>query len=718
MKKIMLSCIIALILLPLAGQPIDLTASNWYFRAGFSDEWIKTVPSYTDGNWSVIRKPAGKRTMIVRDLAISQLNPSSKWNAMPQDTISVCAVIPFTVTKDFLELADPTLLLAQIGQSWSIYLNGALIYSEMGKDNLGRYIERSKRSALIPLDARLLKAGLNLLAIQLLGDPGSERMGLILKGPYLIDSYGILVKKNQEYVDIALIGIYAIFALYNLVLFLLRTKEKSYLMFALATLMLSAYLASRTLFVTQLVNSTGISNRVEIASLFCILPLFFAFFDLLLRNRISRLTMVLSIVYLILLVPAMILRTEPFLLLWQYSAPFSGVYFIVFVLGRAIVADGRKIFGDMQGRNLRGLFLAWWRFNRESDTGKIMLGTTIFVAAAIFDIIRVLNGQDLLLVKYSFLLFILGVAAMQAGKVLNIYSSLESLNAGLEHTVIERTSALSATTSERKRLNSKILESNRDLQSSIEESRRDMSMAVSVQKGFFPAIAPTVRAWDIALIFEPAAGVSGDLYDFYTKGDEFNGVLVGDVSGTGIASGLITLLARSIFFRKLKDADLVGLAEKVFAINKELVRELSSVGNNFRCALLWVDGNRVEYVNAGHPDVLLRHAGKSEALLLLPKDERGFRLEPLGRNQLEETVVPLRFTVGSGDGILVYTDALVNSTNAKGEPYGIERLRHSFRRADMESAQTILSSIMIDFRGFAGRNAKQDDLTLVVLKKS
>ncbi len=717
MKKITLVCILTLALLPLVGQSIDLTSSNWYFRKGFSSVWLRTVPSYTDENWSVIRSPSKKRTLLVRDLDIPQVRSSSRWNPLPGEPVTVCAIIPFSVSKGFLDLTDPALLLAYIGQSWSVYLNGFPVYSGQIKDGNGHYVEHTTRNALIPLDSSLLKEGLNLLAIQLTGDPGSERMGLLLKSPYVIDSYRVLVKRNREYVDLVLISVYAIFALYNIVLFLLRPKERSYLLFGLATLTLSAYLFSKTMLAMQLINNTGISNRMEIASLFCVVPLFFAFFDLLLKNRISRLTIILSIAYLGLLVPAMLLRTEPFLLLWQYTTPVFIVYFLVFILGKVIVADAKEIFRGVRHEGLRGMALAWHRFSIENDTGKIMLGTILFVSAAIFDTARALNGQDLILVKYSFVFFILGVAAMQSGRMLKIYASLEGLNASLEHTVIERTSALSGAVAEQRRLNSKMLESNRELQASIEESQRDLSMAISVQKGFFPAIAPTVRGWDIAMVFETATGVSGDLYDFYTKGDEFNGVLVGDVSGTGIASGLITVLARSIFFRKLKDPEITGLADKVFAINKELVRELSSVGNSFRCSLLWVDGNRVEYVNASHPDVLLRHAGKSEALPLLPKDVPGFKLPPFGRNQLDDAVVPLRFTVSEGDGILAYTDALVDSRNAKGEAYGIERLRHSFRRADMETAQTILSSIMIDYRGFIGRMTKQDDLTVVALKK-
>jgi len=561
MKKLMLSGILALVLLPLAGQTIDLSASSWYFRSGFSRVWIDAVPAITDSAWKVIQAPGGKTTMAIRDLGISGVPAVFRWNPLPAPAVSVCVLIPFTVSESFLEVTDPALLLAQVGQSWSIYLNGSHMYSEMNRDSSDSYIDKSERKALIPLDAAMLKKGLNILAIHVMGDPGNERMGFNLKSPYVIDSYQVLAKNKQEYVDIVLISIYAIFALYNIVLFLLRPKEKSYLFFGLATLMLSTYLGSRTFFLTALVNDTMASNSLEVVALFCILPLFLAFFDLVLKRKIALVTMLFSGFYLLLIVPALILRSEPFMALWLLSAPVFILYFLVFVLGRTIVAETGVMLQAIRDTGFRGLIRAFRRFNAENDAGKIMVGTLIFIAAAIFDMIRVLNGQDLFLVKYSFVFFIMGVATMQAGKVLTIYASLEDLNAGLEHTVIERTSALAGATAERKRLNAKILESNRELQSAIEESGRDMSMAVSVQKGFFPAVAPKVAGWDIALIFEPAAGVSGDLYDFYTNGDELNGVLVGDVSGMGIASGLITLLARSIFFRKLKDAEIIGLPD-------------------------------------------------------------------------------------------------------------------------------------------------------------
>ena len=64
-----------------------------------------------------------------------------------------------------------------------------------------------------------------------------------------------------------------------------------------------------------------------------------------------------------------------------------------------------------------------------------------------------------------------------------------------------------------------------------------------------PKTAPKNDAWDIAFEFIPMSGVSGDLYDFYVSEGEITGLTLCDVSGHGIASGLVTMIARSVFFR-------------------------------------------------------------------------------------------------------------------------------------------------------------------------
>jgi sigma-B regulation protein RsbU (phosphoserine phosphatase) len=71
------------------------------------------------------------------------------------------------------------------------------------------------------------------------------------------------------------------------------------------------------------------------------------------------------------------------------------------------------------------------------------------------------------------------------------------------------------------------------------------------------------------------SGVSGDLYDFYQKEGRLTGLSLFDVSGHGIASGLITLLARSVILRVFMEAGTARLGEVRQKINSQLIEELA-----------------------------------------------------------------------------------------------------------------------------------------------
>ena len=94
------------------------------------------------------------------------------------------------------------------------------------------------------------------------------------------------------------------------------------------------------------------------------------------------------------------------------------------------------------------------------------------------------------------------------------------------------------------------------------------------------------------------AGVSGDLYDFYLEDNVLTGVSILDVSGHGIASGLITMLARTIFYRNFaagKEEDLSEILEKS---NRHLIKEIGNVDYYLTGILLRFKQDSVEYVNA------------------------------------------------------------------------------------------------------------------------
>jgi len=266
-------------------------------------------------------------------------------------------------------------------------------------------------------------------------------------------------------------------------------------------------------------------------------------------------------------------------------------------------------------------------------------------------------------------------------------------------------------------LNTKLVAANRRLESAMEAEARDMRIAVQVQQGFFPQRPPRLEDWDLAFATQPAAGVSGDLYDFYAEDGGLRGLIVGDVSGHGIASGLISVLSRSVFERRFHESGSPRLSVFLERANEELQEELAAVDNYLTCLVVRPAGERLEYVNAAHTEPIFRRAGSRTASVLAPKGADDYKGPPLGLEDIASTARQLSFRMGPGDILLVYTDGLVEGKNARGELYGMERLLASVGRAPERkiSARVVLEGIMADFDAWTDPSKVADDLTAIVL---
>ena len=220
----------------------------------------------------------------------------------------------------------------------------------------------------------------------------------------------------------------------------------------------------------------------------------------------------------------------------------------------------------------------------------------------------------------------------------------------------------------------------------------------------------------MALISQPVGGVSGDFHDFYISDGKLQGLVVGDVSGHGISSGLITVLSRSIFWRAFRDLSVSSLARIMEDINAELSTELSSVENYLTAVLLRFDGASVEYANGGHTDIAFRRAGKARASSLVPAGA-DFKGPPMGREGISAPFRSVKFAVAPGDSLLLYTDCLIDARDEDGNPFGVEGLLSAYGRAPADSAADMLEYIMEDWKFHLGEAEVTDDLTVVLLKK-
>lgn len=298
-----------------------------------------------------------------------------------------------------------------------------------------------------------------------------------------------------------------------------------------------------------------------------------------------------------------------------------------------------------------------------------------------------------------------------------LFQDLTGLKNTLEVKVADRTAELQAAMEELEAVNEALTLTNRDLENAHRIAALDMNMAVNVQRSMFPKRPPAVKGWDIAFEFLPMSGVSGDLYDFYTESGVLKGIALFDVSGHGIASGLITMIARSVVHRNFLSGADRRLGSILEAINGELIRELDKVDNYLTGILLRIDGDNVEYVNAAHPDLYIRRA-LSGSVRAVTSGDGAFKGSLLGINAIEQHAKALKFRMDEGDFLLLASDCLFESQNAEGIEYWPEHLERAISVAPRESAAGMLDCILDDFRRFIGEKGVADDLTAIVIKRT
>jgi serine phosphatase RsbU (regulator of sigma subunit)/predicted enzyme related to lactoylglutathione lyase len=244
----------------------------------------------------------------------------------------------------------------------------------------------------------------------------------------------------------------------------------------------------------------------------------------------------------------------------------------------------------------------------------------------------------------------------------------------------------------------------------LESDRRaaqELEIAKQVQIRLFPQTLPPCATLDYSGICVQARQVGGDYYDFLDLGRERLGLVVGDISGKGIAAALLMANLQA----NLRSQCAIALDQPqrfLQSVNRSFYH--NSTDNAYATLFFAEYDNRVRrlrYVNCGHLCALvLRHDGALERLnstctvLGLFKDWDCSTAE-----------CPL----SCGDTFVLYTDGVTESFNLAGDEFGEQRLIDSLRRHREQSSPVLLASIVDDVKKFSPHE-QSDDMTLIIAK--
>ena len=355
---------------------------------------------------------------------------------------------------------------------------------------------------------------------------------------------------------------------------------------------------------------------------------------------------------------------------------------------------------------------------KEKDAVTLLFGFSPLLGTFLIDIIvhNILKNYSFpYITSIGWQLVIVSLLFILANRFVKSRQQVEELNRTLENKVEARTKELSESNSKLSEANSQLEVTNNQLTEAKKKADRDLKLAANVQNSFFNPSLPYFKNWEVVYKFKPAAGVSGDLYDFFHDGKDLQGVGLFDVSGHGIASGLVTMLAKNVIDRKFRECSALPFSKVMSEIDKQITEDKGDIENYLTGVLLRIQENKVEFINAGHPKVFIRTARNGKCYPIEPK-EGSEKNGIIGFGGMKQDFKAIKFSMQKGDSIILYTDCLNESVNRTGEQFSEERIAAAFEDAGIGSAKSKLDYVMNRFYKFTEGTEIKDDLTVIVLQ--
>jgi sigma-B regulation protein RsbU (phosphoserine phosphatase) len=235
----------------------------------------------------------------------------------------------------------------------------------------------------------------------------------------------------------------------------------------------------------------------------------------------------------------------------------------------------------------------------------------------------------------------------------------------------------------------------------------EVEQARHIQQRLLPE-PPRLPGLVCAARFEPHHEVSGDFYDFFQFPDGRLGVVQGDVSGHGVAAGMVMAMAKQTI--RMLAAGGATPGPVLIEANRWLFDAMA--GKFVSCTYLTIDPAKGELrlARAGHPPLILVNAATGARDLLTPK---GIALGIRDGAAFAAGSEELRRSLHPGDLLVQATDGILEAKDRLGEEMGVERMIEVIAQHAPAGPAAVVNRILDAARHFQG-SAKLDDDAMVV----
>ncbi|OHD55980.1 MAG: hypothetical protein A2Y33_11005 [Spirochaetes bacterium GWF1_51_8] len=237
--------------------------------------------------------------------------------------------------------------------------------------------------------------------------------------------------------------------------------------------------------------------------------------------------------------------------------------------------------------------------------------------------------------------------------------------------------------------------------------RQELETAKRIQNSILPKKTPDIPGIEIQSRYIPMAGIAGDFYDYYSDDEGNLGAVVADVSGHGVPAALIASMVKVSFASKIGS---IRNPEKVLkGMNDNLTGNVENQFITAGCLFLDSRNKLLSYSNAAHPALIVYRRSTNEIITLKPKGSiMGYFVN---QEYLTETI-----PVQPGDRILLYTDGIIECSDAHGEEFGEDHLFRFLKFSDKMKADEFCNELIRTLEHWKEKRVGfDDDITLVLI---
>ncbi len=266
---------------------------------------------------------------------------------------------------------------------------------------------------------------------------------------------------------------------------------------------------------------------------------------------------------------------------------------------------------------------------------------------------------------------------------------------------------------ERKLAEQQVQEANQKMQELALRLKSEVDLAATLQQSILPDSVIDLPGIQGQANLLTSSEVGGDYFDYYRVGEHKSVLLIGDVSGHGVAAGTMVSAAKAGVYPLVHEG-VSSPSEILHSLNETMLATAQqSLLMTMACLSIDASNGKAMFANAGHvlPYIWRRKENSWEML-----EASGL---PLGKSMdADYRSTAIEFTLEVGDRLFLFTDGVVEEESQDGEAFGFDRLENILHQYTGGELNDLYDAIMQALQAHCGGRNFEDDVTIMLIEHS